>query len=155
MDGAMLILRRLRDSLFPAPAPQAIEAPPTAAVGSGPQQGEPTAGPHTPQKPKKSSERGEARRKIIAALNKHHQYDDGSCLSYAPISNNELARQADVAPSTASAFFMGQFQGHDKYRALCRKKGDLATALKLLNGEFSPHILFGHTPPGEGPARDK
>jgi len=113
--------------------------------------GEGAADPGTTKKPKKSTQRGEARRKIIAALSKHHQYADGGCLNCEPIGNNELARQAEVAESTASAFFEKQFQGHDQYRVLCRKQGDLAAALKLLNGKFSPHILYGRNPPGEGP----
>ena len=93
--------------------------------------------------PKKSTERGDARAKLIAALTKHHQYADGSCLNLEPIGNNELAKAADVSASTASAFFNDKFQGHTKYTALCRDAGKLAAALKLLNDEFAPYHLLG------------
>ncbi len=92
---------------------------------------------------KRSTERGEGRAKLIAALTKHHRYADGSCLNQGPIGNNELARAAGVSASTASAFFNDKFQGHTKYKALCRDAGKLAAALKLLNDEFSPHVLLG------------
>src|SRR5262249_18814112 len=39
--------------------------------------------------PKRSTERGEGRAKLIAALTKHHQYADGGCLNLEPIGNNE------------------------------------------------------------------
>jgi hypothetical protein len=96
--------------------------------------------------PKRSTERGEGRVKLIAALTKHHRYADGGCLNLEPIGNNQLARQARVAKRTASAFFGKEFQGHGKYKALCADAGRLAVALKLLNDEFAPHLLYGSTP---------
>jgi hypothetical protein len=93
--------------------------------------------------PKRSTERGEGRVKLIAALTKHHQYADGSCLNLEHIGNNELAKVAGVSQSTASAFFNDKFQGHTKYKALCRDAGKLAAALKLLNDEFAPYHLLG------------
>jgi hypothetical protein len=92
---------------------------------------------------KKSHTRGEGREKLIAALTKHHQYANGGCLNLTPIGNNELARMADVAVSTASAFFEKELGGYTKYRVLCRDAGSLAVALKLLNNEFSPRHLLG------------
>jgi hypothetical protein len=92
--------------------------------------------------PKRSTERGEGRAKLIAALTKHHQYADGGCLNLEPVGNNELAKAAGVSPSTASAFFNDKFQGHAKYRAVCRDAGRLADSLKALNGEFSPYELW-------------
>jgi hypothetical protein len=97
----------------------------------------------TPTKPKRSTERGEGRAKLIAALTKHHQYADGGCLNLNPIGNNELAKAAGVSASTASAFFNDKFQGHTKYKALCRDAGKLTAALKLLNDEFAPYHLLG------------
>jgi hypothetical protein len=94
-------------------------------------------------RPKRSTERGEGREKLIAALTKHHRYADGGCLNTEPINNNELARLAGVDKATASAFFKAKFRGHAKYRAACRDAGRLADALKVLNGEFSPHDLYG------------
>jgi hypothetical protein len=92
--------------------------------------------------PKRSTEPGEGRAKLIAALTEHHRYADGGSLNTDPVGNNALAKAAGVSPSTASAFFTDQFKGHAQYRALCRDAGRLAAALKLLNGEFSPHLLY-------------
>jgi hypothetical protein len=92
---------------------------------------------------KRSTERGEGRAKLIAALTKHHQYANGGCLNLEPIGNNELAKAAGVSPSTASAFFNDKFQGHTKYKTLCRHVGKLVAALKLLNDEFAPYLLLG------------
>jgi hypothetical protein len=105
--------------------------------------------------PKRSTVRGEGRAKLIAALTKHHQYADGGCLNLQPIGNNELAMSVDVAPSTASAFFKDEFQGHAKYRAVCRGAGKLVDCLKALNGEFSPHDLYGRRPAGEDDRNDE
>jgi hypothetical protein len=107
------------------------------------------------KKPKRSTERGEGRAKIIGALNVHHQYAKGSCLTLEPIGNNELARKAVVSESTVSVFFQKEFKGHAKYRALCNDASRLAAALKLLNGEFSPHLLSGGSLPGEGNPDDE
>jgi hypothetical protein len=93
--------------------------------------------------PKRSTERGEGRAKLIAALTKHHQYADGGCLNPEPIGNNELAKAAGVSPSTASVFFDKEFKGHTNYKALCRDTRNLVAALRLLNGEFAPHLLLG------------
>lgn len=101
----------------------------------------------TPTKTKRSTERGEARAKLIAALTKHHQYADGVCLNQEPTGNNELARLAHVAKRTASAFFDKEFHGHSQYKILCRDRQRLVAALKLLNGEYSPYFLYGSSPP--------
>ena len=77
------------------------------------------ATPPAQPRAKRSTERGEGRAKLIAALTKHHKYADGSCLNLDPIGNNELARLAGVSESTASAFFNKEFDGHTKYRAVC------------------------------------
>jgi hypothetical protein len=98
---------------------------------------------------KRSTERGEGRAKLIAALTKHHKYADNGALNLEPIGNNVLARLAEVSESTASAFFGKEFGGHAKYRATCANAAQLVAALKLLNQEFSPHHLFGANPPGE------
>ncbi|MGA2032823.1 MAG: hypothetical protein ABSG68_11235 [Thermoguttaceae bacterium] len=101
------------------------------------------------KKSKRSTERGEGQAKLIAALTKHHNYANGSCLNTEPIGNNELARLAEVSDSTASAFFTKEFGGHTKYRALCVDATRLVASLKLLNQEYSPHHLFGGKPPDE------
>ncbi len=109
-------------------------------------EGRPTVGPTAPTR-KRSTEQGESRAKLIAALTKHHQYADGSCLNLEPIGNNELARLAEVDKATASGFFKKQFGGHSKYRKICADPPRLIAALKLLNGEFAPHHLYGAKPP--------
>lgn len=105
--------------------------------------------------PKRSTERGEGRAKLIAELTRHHKYSDGSCLNLEPIGNNELAKAAGVSPSTASSFFNEKFDGHTKYKALCRDSGKLIAALKLLNNEFAPHDLYGRRPAGEDDRDDE
>jgi hypothetical protein len=100
-------------------------------------------------KSKRSTEKGEGRAKLIAALTNHHKYADGSCLNPVPIGNNALAEAAGVSPSTASTFFRKEFEGHAKYRAICRDAGKLVDYLKGLNGEFAAHELYGRRPPGE------
>lgn len=130
--------------------------PPIDAVEDGPH------GPHesptvtSNAKRKRSTEKGEGRMKLIAVLTKHHKYADGGCLNLEPIGSNELARAAGVAPSTASAFFDKEFLakgddggGHAKYKVLCCDPRWLTFALKVLNNEFSPHDLYGRSPPSE------
>jgi hypothetical protein len=56
-----------------------------------------------------------------------------------------------VSPSSVTDFFKKEFDGHGKYQALCRRStSELAAALKLLNGEFSPQLLYGSRPRGDG-----
>lgn len=102
-----------------------------------------------PKKAKRSTVRGEGREKLIGALTKHHKYADGSCMNEAAVGNNQLAKLARVSVSTASEFFNKQFDGHKKYIGLCSDLTRLIAALKLLNQEFQPHILFGDNPPEE------
>ena len=109
----------------------------------------------TPTKAKRSTVQGEGQAKLIAALTKHHKYADGSCLNQEPVGNNELARDAEVYKSTASAFFKKEFGGHMKYRTMCSDTTSLIYALKLLNQEFSPHCLYGAKPPGEDEREDE
>jgi hypothetical protein len=134
----------------PHPADPAARQP---ATGNPPSHELPSA--HVTKKPKRSTRRGEGREKLIGALTKHHKYADGGSLNLEPIGNNELARTAVVSPSTASAFFNSEFEGHTKYKALCRDAGRLAAALKVLNGEFSPHHLYGQRPADEDDRDDE
>jgi hypothetical protein len=122
-------------------------------LSPGPVIAPPITSPDSPlrrPKGKRSTERGEGRVKIIAALTEHHRYAAGGCLNHEPIGNNALAAKAQVAPSTVSEFFKEQFRGHAQYRAVCRDRTRLLAVLKLLNEEFTPYQLFGRTPPGEG-----
>jgi hypothetical protein len=110
---------------------------------------------------KKSTEKGEARAKIVGALTLHHKYKDGGCLNTEPIGVNELARLACVASGSVTRFFNNQFggaekdKGHTKYKVVCRDLGRLAESLKVLNAEFSPDELYGRNPPGEGGRDDE
>jgi hypothetical protein len=122
-----------------------------------PSQVQAESGPHATERPalgakksKRSTQRGDAQAKLIATLTKHHQYADGGCLNTEPVGSNELAREAKVSPSTASAFFEKHFKGYSKYRLVCKDPSRLVDSLKVLRGEFSPHDLYGRTPPGEG-----
>ena len=122
-----------------------VEAPAPATIPAEPQAG--GHGKAEPVRPKRSTEPGEARKKIISALTKHHNYADGSCLNTEPIGLNELARQAAVSPGSVNLFMNTQFHGHDQYKALCvRDRVELGAALKLLNGEVFPHNLYGRDP---------
>jgi hypothetical protein len=93
-------------------------------------------------KHKRSTEPGEAKAKIIAALTAHHQYDNGSCGKLAPIGGNELARVAKVSQGKVSGFFKEQFGSHSKYKVACHDTGTLAQSLRMLNGELKPSILL-------------
>lgn len=115
----------------------------------------PTASKLTPKKTKRSTVRGEGQAKLIAALTKHHNYADGSCLNWEPIGNNELARLAEVSESTASTFFKNQFGGHAKYRSACRIQEALIGSLKTLNQEFTPRNLVLGYLPGEDQREDE
>lgn len=100
-------------------------------------------------RPKKSTTKGEAKEKIIAALTKHHRYApapcaeaEDSCLNQEPIGVRELARLAKVGRGSVTRFFNEQFKCWGKYRIVCRDRNRLVSALKLLNQEFAPHILL-------------
>jgi hypothetical protein len=109
------------------------------------------------KRPKKSTQPGEAKTKLIAALLRHHHYDSGSCTNWEPVGNNELADSVGVSHSTATAFFWKHFGGHPNYKAACLRgeHSKVAAVLKFLNGDFSTAALFGRTPSGEGPTDDE
>jgi hypothetical protein len=94
------------------------------------------------KKTKRSTVRGEARSKLIAAFTEHHRYANESCLNSDPIGNNALADLAEVSVASASAFFKKEFEGHLKYRNACRKPTSLLSVLKLLNQDYPAHILL-------------
>lgn len=115
----------------------------------------------TSKKRERRTKPGGGRTKLIAALTKHHEYANGGCLNLEPIGNNQLARLAVVANSTAKDFFDKEFggpdakDGHAKYEIVCQNPGRLADSLKALNGEFSPHELYGRCPASEDDSRDE
>lgn len=103
-----------------------------------------------PVREKRSTEKGEAEAKLIAALAAHHRYSDGSCLNLEPVKNNALARLADVDQGSASYFFKKHFRGHRQYTADCRNSGRLSGILAALVGDVAGWKLFGRAPASEG-----
>jgi hypothetical protein len=96
---------------------------------------------------RRSTEPVEGRAKIIAALAKHHRYENGICLNSEPVVANELARVAKVGKGTVSRFFNRAFNddqkgGYSRYKRACREPGKLTNSLRLLLGELTPSILF-------------
>lgn len=99
---------------------------------------------------KRSTESGEARAKIVAALTAHHKYGNGSCGNFGPIGVNELARLAEVSSGSVSQFFQKHFaepdakagEGLTRYKAACRERAKLCDALELLNGDKPPWALW-------------
>lgn len=134
-------------SLNPLPPVLQVESSNDATeAGQGEPAGSPSETATTPTRPKRSTERGEGRAKLISALTWHHDYAEDGCLNQEPIGNNQLAREAGVSDSTASEFFNKEFNhgekgGYAKYRVKCRDAGALAYALKALRGEFTPAEL--------------
>lgn len=100
-----------------------------------------TAGDQVKPRSKRSTQPGEARAKIIAALTKHHRYDDGGALNLEPIGNNKLAELAEVDKSTVSDFIADAFESRNGYLSACRSASQLAVSLRILNGELSPRDL--------------
>jgi hypothetical protein len=99
---------------------------------------------------KKSTEKGEAQDKLIAALTAHHGYANRGCKKLEPIGSNELARKASVVKASASLFFEKYFHGHATYKALCRRDfSRVLQVLKALNGDFQVEDTYGSVPPGE------
>jgi hypothetical protein len=92
---------------------------------------------------KRSTESGEAERKLISALLAHHHYSNGGCDNFEPIGNNEIAgpEMAGVVKSTASNFFKKYFGGHSAYKKKCLRPSELAFALKLMAGDVLPKHL--------------
>jgi hypothetical protein len=106
--------------------------------------------------PKRSTEKGEARAKIIATLTAHHKYAGGGCLNQNPISVTKLARTSQAGKASASRFFKEVFGGHAKYRNVyCKDNRLLLTALKKLNGDYAVDELFGGTPPPKRKAQKR
>lgn len=146
-DSACAAARQLAERLSAGPRGAVVgldarcagggcDARPSTRPGGGPQRGTAAAAGS-----KRSTQPGEARAKLVAALTRHHHYQDGGCLNLAPIGNNELARLAEVSESSASGFFRSAFGGHAKYRRFCTDSRLLVGALRMLNGEISPQWL--------------
>jgi hypothetical protein len=125
---------------------------PDASVPTLAQQGAAAAAPpvQSAKGQKRSTARGDARIKLIAALTAYHQYDDGGCQNFDPVGSNKLAKMAAVSNDSASQFFKGEFGSHTGYQTACRDKYRLLRKLEELNEGSSARRTFGRTPPGEG-----
>lgn len=116
-----------------------------------------TALPPVNKKPKRSTERGDAEVKIIAALTQHHRYQvfnlpgerSSSLLHQEPTGCNALARKARVSKSSVSRFFKKWFKGHRKYRRVCKDFNSLISSLKMLNRDWCPWNLYDKEPPAD------
>ena len=91
-------------------------------------------------KQKRSTQKGEADAKLIAALTRWHKYKNGHCNKMDPVGNNELARLADVSIGSATNFFKRHFECHKKYKIQCQNKS-IPKAMEILNSEIRPSIL--------------
>jgi hypothetical protein len=100
-------------------------------------------------KRKRSTQKGDAREKLISALSLHHKYNGDGCLNWEPVGNNPLAEAAHVAKSSASAFFKKYFGGHRQYEASCRRNTQkVLWVLKSLNVDFTVDDTYYDSPPG-------
>lgn len=93
-------------------------------------------------KGKRSTQKGDARAKLQAALLFHHGYGSDTELVLEPIGNNELARKAEVARSSASAFIKDTFGGQTEYRRACKARTTLLARLKHLDGDYVSRLHF-------------
>ena len=120
----------------PAPMANFVEPSPDTKPGIG-------ATPDTKPIVKRSTSKGEAREKIIGGLNAHHQYDNGSCLNTDPIQVGKFAEQIGVSKSVVSVFLKAEFgkPGYLNYQRACRDVANLASSLRILNGELTPKML--------------
>jgi hypothetical protein len=126
--------------------PPQDQAPVLTDQGKNPPDRQQTT-PHRQRTPKRSTAKGEAQDKIVAALTEHHQYAGGGCLNTEPIGVNELKERYDVSKASASRFFKKEFGSHAKYRNVyCRDDRYLLAALKKLNDEYTVDQLFGGAP---------
>jgi hypothetical protein len=117
-----------------------------------------TTAPGAQPKPKRTrkhnTKRGDGETKISAALAKHHQYENNSCLNWAPIGVRELAQLAGVGNATVSRFFNNKFDngkkaGYSNYKWACQNdRNRLLGSLRILQGDVTPHMLFksGYVP---------
>lgn len=149
------LMKAIRDaSVFSRTA--AATEPTTAAVSaisSLPNADDPhfaDIAPQTLVRKKRSTEKGEAEAKLIAALAAHHEYSDGSCLNLDPVRNNAIARVAEVNQGSATHFFKKHFRGRKQYIRICQDPESLSLILGALVRDMPAWKLFGRAPASEG-----
>ncbi len=82
--------------------------------------------------------------KLIAALNKHHGYDEGVRdyeLKLSQLTGAELGKLAEVSKETANKFIKTQLEGRKNYAAKCETPQGIHSLLALLNGHMSDRKL--------------
>lgn len=113
--------------------------------------------PTSPAKalPSKNVSKGDARKKLVGALNKHHGYSNGSCDSFEPIGVRKLAKMAKTSPGSAWALFQDHFEGgHPYYLLVCRDPARLTRRMRVINGDIpAERVHYGRSPDGP-PERD-
>ena len=100
---------------------------------------------------KRSTGKGEAQEKLVAAFLGHHKYESangGSCNNWEPIALTQLSQIAQTSKSSASRFFDDHFgdgskkNGHARYRGTCKNdQQQLIVACIAMSGEFRPARL--------------
>ena len=90
------------------------------------------------RKPKVKHKQTDSEVKLVAALSRHHQYENGSIGEATPVGCRELGRLAEVSEKAASGFFKKSFGNHKRYTVICRQPEKLIASLKALNYEFTP-----------------
>ena len=137
---------------------ESLTSPSVKAEGTGRTVSAETKGKRQKRNVQQTGDEAAAEIALIAALTKHHQYAKGGCLNFEAIGSNALARQANVSTGSASGFFQRRFKGHRKYKlVICRDATLLVNALKMLNRDFSPWILWApkdEDPPDERKDKD-
>jgi hypothetical protein len=118
---------------------------------------QPAEGTHSKQtRAKRSTEKGEALAKIIAALTAYHEYDSGHVGNWAPVGLRHLKRLSDTSNGSVSDFFNSEFSGHKEYKIMChRDRTGLERKLRGFNGDWQDDILYGATPPDEDTSDDE
>jgi len=137
-------IRRFARLLALAPEPPTEGQTTEGTVETGPKV-------KTRKTPKRSSRSSDAEL-FIAALLVHHQYNNGGCGNYEPVTVRGLAETLNVAPATATRRFNKQFpgsgneKGHAVYSRHCLTR-NIATVLKHLENPAEVSRLLAN--PGE------
>lgn len=91
----------------------------------------------------KAPVRGPVQEKLLAALEHHHQHDEGRCQNLEPIGVRELASKVSAYPASADLFFKKHFGGHSAYEKSCFD-GTLSAFIEQAKGK-SPMVKLIQT----------
>lgn len=147
--GLALVIRKIRPLKFPNAGPyeNPSDKTKTEVVPEQPVETQAVVGnKNTAKKLRSKKVLGKALESdllIIATLTRHHGYENGICNNFEPLRCTELAEKLGLAKSTASLFFKKEFLNYKNYTVIC-KRGDISTAIKMLNKETAPYLLLGN-----------